>query len=525
MRDLLLIGVPLRQMNYPPMALALLKSILHRNGYDVGLSDANLEYFRHCGGTMQDYNFNTVDLQNRRAFTWRQVEESHFGQWCRQYVKEVLARHEPRAVGLSVFSFDSNLVAYIMARIIRELAPPDTVILMGGYGASMPLQFAREIDAPEAATLAETCKRQGLINSYILGDGEKAIVDFMRELDQGRDYEQKVKFEKLDDLDGVPYPDYHDLELDSYKWHSEQQTTKLTLPITGSKGCVRRCQFCDVPSQFGKWVQRDGASMAHEAIHNYEEYGATTAYLTDSLVNGSMKDFMLFISTLAELRTKKGYNDLEWTGQYITRPAHQIPHDRDYYALMKASGCGTVSVGAESGSNRVLKDMDKKMRVEDLFTELDHFRKHGLSMLVNVLVSYPTETREDFEETILMLKNWQTYFADKTLEKIGAMPWWFGTTDSPWSKRMGPDQGFYAEKDDMYHWWYAKNPELDLKERIYRRMALSKVVTSLNFPLALSEKYQIKQMKMWADSYGEGFNKWLNNLDEYKRIKANGTQS
>jgi radical SAM superfamily enzyme YgiQ (UPF0313 family) len=192
---------------------------------------------------------------------------------------------------------------------------------------------------------------------------------------------------------------------------------------------------------------------------------------------------------------------------------------------MKASGCSTVSVGAESGSNRVLKDMDKKMRVEDLFAELEHFRKHGLSMLVNVLVSYPTETREDFEETILMMKNWQPYFADKTLEKIGALPWWFGANDSPWRKRMGPDQGFYAAKYDMYQWWYAKNPELDLKERIYRRMALSKVVTSLNFPLALSEKYQIKQMKMWADSYGEGFNKWLNNLDEYKRIKANGTQS
>ena len=41
-KDLLLIGVPLRELNYPPLSLALLKSILFNANYDVAIADANL---------------------------------------------------------------------------------------------------------------------------------------------------------------------------------------------------------------------------------------------------------------------------------------------------------------------------------------------------------------------------------------------------------------------------------------------------------------------------------------------------
>ena len=150
------------------------------------------------------------------------------------------------------------------------------------------------------------------------------------------------RLHKISNFDNIPPPDYSDLDIGSYQFKNN-----LTLPVTGSKGCVRRCTFCDIPDLFGKYVQRDGVDMANECIELYDKYGAKTLYLTDSLVNGSMKAFMDFISTLAELKAKRNIKDLQWTGQYITRPAHQIPHDRDYYPLMAASGAVGVSVGAE----------------------------------------------------------------------------------------------------------------------------------------------------------------------------------
>jgi hypothetical protein len=495
-------------MEYPPMALALLKSILHTNGYDVALSDASLEYWKHCGGTNNEFLLRTMPIQNTVARTMEEIDASDFGVWTRAYVKRLLDKHQPRVVGISVFTYVSCLATYYMGRVIRELAPPGTRMLIGGFGAGSRLQHPEALGAPSRPTLAETMRDEGTIDTYILGDGERAIVEFMKNLDMA----QPDQLHKITNFDDLPPPDYSDLDI-----HSYQYKNGLTLPVTGSKGCVRRCTFCDVPVLFGKYVQRDGVSMAKECIHLYRTYGATTLYLTDSLVNGSMKAFMEFITTLAELKAKHNIKDLQWTGQYITRPTHQIPHDRDYYALMAASGAVGVSVGAESGSNSVLKHMDKKMKVEDLFTELDHFRKHGITMVANLMGSYPTETREDFEKTIEMIKGWQTYLADGTMEQVGSIPWWYTNDEQNRWRKVGPEQGMHymADHADRHHWWYSPNPELTLRERVFRRLALSKIVSEMKMPTSNDENYEIKRLLTWYDVNRERNEKWTAGIKGY----------
>ena len=510
--DLLLISAPLREMNYPPMALALLKSILHKEGFRVAVSDAQLAYHRHCGGDPDTFLYRSAEIQNIQARTLAEVEASDFTRWCRPYIKDLLEKHRPRAVGISVFTYISNLAAYIIARVVRELAPADTKIFIGGYGAATPLRFAKELGAPERDTVAETLVAEDTIDTYILGDGEEALVEFMKNLDNAN----PEKINRISGFDNVPYPDYSDLELDGYAY-----TNGLTLPVTGSKGCVRRCTFCDIPGLFGKYQQRQGKDIANECIYLYETYGAKTLYLTDSLVNGSMKSFMAFITELAELRSKKNYMDMQWTGQYITRPAHQIPHDRDYYALMAASGAVGLSVGAESGSNRVLEHMDKRMKVEDLFTELDYFRQYRLSMAVNILPSYPTETREDFMETMRMIGRFQEYTADGTLEKIaGVAKWYVNDELNQWAK-IGPAEGMYRNPQDVYMWWYKHNPSLTIDERVFRRLAISKAIAKFNIPSAQDENYEIRKIMMWHEAVRDQHDKWLSEIDEYREWRDN----
>ena len=81
--DLLLISAPLREMNYPPMALALLKSVLHKEGFRVAVSDAQLAYHKHCGGDPDTFLNNTTEIQNMQARTLAEVEASDFTRWCR----------------------------------------------------------------------------------------------------------------------------------------------------------------------------------------------------------------------------------------------------------------------------------------------------------------------------------------------------------------------------------------------------------------------------------------------------------
>jgi radical SAM superfamily enzyme YgiQ (UPF0313 family) len=291
--------------------------------------------------------------------------------------------------------------------------------------------------------------------------------------------------------------------------------------VTGSKGCVRKCSFCDIPGKFGKFRQRPGKIIAEECIHMYETYGARTMYLTDSLSNGNMKEFIEFITHLAEIKSKKGYKDLKWTGQYITRPAHQIPHNKDYYPLMGASGAVGLSVGAESGSNKVLEHMRKKMTIEDLFIELDYFQKYGISMVTNILPSYPTETRHDFELTLKMIKNFQPYLANRTLEHIGGIAKWYGQdSHNEWS-RKGPEQGYYFDRSNTDIWWFKHNPELTLQERVFRRVTLSKILVNYNMPSIMDEEYEMKNIKSWYDLNKEKYDKFVNEIPEYKEWKIN----
>jgi len=512
--DLLLISVPLRTLSYPPMALPLLKSILHRAGHSVAVNDAGLEHYKHRGSRNEnEYLMDTMEMQNNEPRTWEQVDGSELGQWTRRHVRQLLERHRPRVVGLSVFSHVSALAAYHMARVIREQAPSGTKIILGGFGATSPLRFPQSLGAPDRESLAQTLLAEGTIDTSILGDGEEALLEFMRTLDNG----DPQRINRINGFDDMPYPDYSDMDLQGYTY-----TNDLTLPVTGSKGCVRRCRFCDVPVKFGRYQQRAGRDIALECIHLYETYGAKTMFLTDSLVNGSMKSFLEFTSTLAELRTKKNYNDLRWTGQYITRPAHQIPHDRDYYPLMAASGAGAVMVGCESGSDSVLEHMDKKMKTSDLFTELEHFRKHGLSMAITVLPSYPTETREDFEKTIKMISDMQPYFADGTMEKIAAIARWYTHDNLNRWDSLGPAHGWHVNKDDGNMWWYKHNPELTLQERVFRRLTISKVINELKIPCGMDETYESRRIIQWYAGAKHKYNKWLHDLDDYAERRAAG---
>ena len=80
-------------------------------------------------------------------------------------------------------------------------------------------------------------------------------------------------------------PDYSDYEIDQYMWDKSGPM----IPITGSKGCVRNCDFCDVRFQFGKYQFRTGKDIAKEMISLSQKHGYRKFQFTDSLVNGSLK--------------------------------------------------------------------------------------------------------------------------------------------------------------------------------------------------------------------------------------------
>ena len=119
-----------------------------------------------------------------------------------------------------------------------------------------------------------------------------------------------------------------------------------------------------------------------------------------------------------------------------------------------------------------------------------------------------------------MIGGFQSYVADGTMERIAGVAKWYTNDElNRWAK-IGPAQGMYRNPQDVQMWWYKHNPELTLDERVFRRLAISKVLARLNIPSAQDENYEIRKIMMWHEATREQNEKWLNGIDEYKKWRA-----
>mgnify|MGYP003346163800 CR=1 FL=1 len=124
--------------------------------------------------------------------------------------------------------------------------------------------------------------------------------------------------------------------------------------IYGSRGCVRKCSFCNVPTLWPQFRWRTGENLADELTKNYEKYGITNFFFTDSLMNGNLKEFYALHESLARRNLPK----FDFSGFAIIRPKKQ--HTVELFDMLKSSGRHFWNVGVEHGSDAVRHDMKKK---------------------------------------------------------------------------------------------------------------------------------------------------------------------
>jgi radical SAM superfamily enzyme YgiQ (UPF0313 family) len=499
--DFLLITGPIRSLIYPPMALALLKGIVENKGFNCKTVDLNQMYFTQCESEDQ-FETDTKMFDNKVPVDFETLYISACGKWITNKVVDLVETHRPKSIGVSCFSHYNITAALLILKVLKEHYA-DIPVMIGGYGINSPLSFCEEfgLGLTRKESFAETMKSNGLVDTYVVGDAERVMVNWIKNKTDISD-----KQHKLEKLEGLPYADYTDLDYKNYEY-----TNGITLPVTGSKGCVRKCSFCDIPGKFGKFVQRDGKEIADEVIYLYETYGAKTIFLTDSLTNGSMKAFLVYIETLSNLKHKRGYKDLQWTGQYIMRPKHQIPHAKNYYPMLAESGAVGLSAGVESGSDRVLEHMNKKCTIDDVYTELEYFNQHKISSLLLLMCGYPTETRSDFEKTLNFLRDIQPYFSNGTVIKAEVSALWFARDPQSQWGRMGPEQGMHFDPNDPKLWFYEPNPELDIKELVFRRLTLHKTINELHIPNGI-EKPEMQRLFDYLKHNKENIKKFYHNI-------------
>jgi hypothetical protein len=218
-------------------------------------------------------------------------------------------------------------------------------------------------------------------------------------------------------------------------------------------------------------------------LQHWQQTGVTDFWFNDSLINGSIKQFMELLETIEQYQMQyPELKNLTFSGQFIIRP--QSSHSERMYKLMASTGCNHLAVGVESGSERVRTHMGKKFSNADIDYHLQMCEKYSITNFMLTLVGYPTETEQDFQDTLDMFTQYQRYIINRTILGISlkyTMTILPGTPIEAMQSDLGIE--WVHGHNNSIEWRSDQNPSLTVNARYQRWVTLIEHATKLGYSL------------------------------------------
>ena len=494
----LVLSIPRLEIHRPPISTAIVANAIKQKGHPVQCLDLNIKYFHFLEDRNLYYKMDDVWDGNRNL----ELHEYKTLIKFLEYDYLDIAKKYDR-ICISIFGSSARLFGEILCMYTRKHLP-DKEIVIGGAGvqSSNPDGSNEEQTKFKELNYGEQMLEKKLIDYYITGDGEIAIQQLLQDDTTYAGINSK-SHAQINDLDSMPFPDYSFFDLDEYDYLQDEKEVF----IVGSRGCVRRCTYCDVARYWPKFRYRSGQNIAQEMISHYEKHGVTQFYFTDSLINGSLKAFSDMCENLAKYNQDHKCN-FKWGGQFIFRPKRQVS-DEHFEMIAKAGGT-QFYVGYETGSDKVRWEMDKKFTNEDTEYQLEQFSKNNLHVFFLMLTGYVTETLKDHQDTMAIFPKWQRFVADGTISGIdlskGSLIFLAGTPVEKMIDTHGVS--FYdldTELGSQYYkdfslWESTANPELTIEERLRRRVEIHYEAVKYNWPIWRGSQ-RLESVKNMGDRY------------------------
>lgn len=381
--DILLCVMPRVEPYAPTAGAGVLKAHLLQEGYNAKVLDLNIDLYNHLKelGTSEKHFFdNEVYFSNQPSHPINEDFEKFYEahkDWFMDWI-EKFRQMNPKWIGMSLLSAFSVSASMKMSLLIKEHLPHIKIVWGGTNvqheGFNYPV-------------------KSGMIDYYIKGDAERAIIELLK---GNTDFAGINKMDKIDEV--IPMdlslpPNYDDIIWDAYETQHEFYKPAY---ITASRGCVRKCTFCNDWQIWPTYRMKSGKKIAEDVDNLKGKYGRNSILFTDSLLNGNLK---VFKDTLIELKKlKEKYNTEDtfwWSSHMIVRPKSQWPEE--IFAMMAESGCFEAVIGVESFSENVRNHMGKKFTNDDIWHTFEMLSKYQIKNQCLILIGYATETEEDHQ--------------------------------------------------------------------------------------------------------------------------------
>lgn len=310
------------------------------------------------------------------------------GPFAHYYEAELLPairEYQPSVLGINVTYHEQLPFALHICSLIRRVDPAIRLVL-GGTDVSQCWKFSMESRGVRHLFR--------YADAIVVGEGESAFLAILDRCERGQpidDIDGVVtagKYESnqvvrptYEDLDQLPSPDYSDLPWADY-WSPEP-----FVYYAPTRGCYwDRCTFCDYGLSVGRptspWRQRsvdrvlkDLQGIARWARFVYFSVDVVAPNYLSRIASGLVANSIPVLWG-AELRLERHYTS-------------------ETCSMLRSSGCVAISVGFESGTQRVLDLMDKGTQVATACRVIRDFAAAGVCVQIMGFTGFPTETLDE----------------------------------------------------------------------------------------------------------------------------------
>ncbi len=176
-------------------------------------------------------------------------------------------------------------------------------------------------------------------------------------------------------------------------------TRDVTRFVTIMQGCDNYCTYCVVPYVRGRETSRDPENIIDE-IRRLVETGAREVTLLGQNVNsyGIKEGLLTFPELLRRVNDVDGLLRIRFTTSHPKDLSENLIHAfKDLDKL-----CHHIHLPIQSGSNRILKRMNRKYTREIYLEKVEKLRNTcpDIAITSDIIVGFPGETRMDFQETL-----------------------------------------------------------------------------------------------------------------------------
>ena len=380
-------------------------------------------------------------------------------------------------VGLSVMTMQVSSALNI-SKLIKDFNPQIPIIWGGVQPTLLPEQVALH----------------PLIDIAVFGEGEDSLLEIVRAIDGKAG---------LKDIAGIAFKEKGrvvinqkrrflktaDLPLANWRLLPEEILENISLiPTHTSRGCPHRCAFCinSVTNNFWRGYSPEKVLEGLEEIKQLDYFQNKPMRFWDENFFADIQRARTIIQGMIERKIK-----IPWETTVRVDYINDQMIDDDFLAMLKESGCYLLSYGGESGSEIVLRKINKGIKPEQIIYSAEQTLKYDIIPQYSFMVGLPGEKRTDIDKTIQIIDQltklspqiqilgpqaFRPYPGSKLYQECLASSWSAPEKLDDWAKAVKDELNFLSPRQFP---WARKNIDLIESLEAYVRFGAHTIKSAL----------------------------------------------